>query len=243
MIRFIVCLSFLFLNVCFSQGFKIAVGLSIPPYVIKEHNSGFEIELLEKVLRKDGHYIQSLYYASNKRITKLLKNNSVDMALNISPNLKGIFYSDVFVNFDNVAITLKNRDINIKGIEDLYFKRVIAFQNAHKFLGKEYKEYTKENALYNETIHQLSQVKHLIERRVDVVISDRNIFKYYFRNNNFNQHTQFNFFDIFDNSPRYIGFKNENIQKEFNQSFRSFKQSKAYQELLFKYDLKLPMVE
>ena len=230
-------------SMAFAQGFKIAVGLSIPPYVIKESNSGFEIELLEKILRKNGHYIQRLYYASNKRITKLLEDDIVDMALNIQPHLKGVYYSDVFVYFNNVAITLENRDLEIESISDLHYKRVFAFQNAHKFLSKEYKEYAKDNALYSETIHQLSQVKHLIEKRVDVVIADRNIFMYYFRNNHFNQHIQFRFFDVLEPSPRYIGFKNQNTQELFDKTLKRFKQSKEYQELLYKYNLKIPTVE
>lgn len=235
----------LFLTVMFylsifihAQDLKIAVGLSIPPYIIKKDNSGFQLDLIQEVFKSKGYRIEKLVYASNKRITKLLENKEVDAAVNLQPNLNKIFYSDEIANFYNVAIALKKRDIQIDSIFDLHYKRVYAFQNAYKFLGPEFAEYAHNNRLYSETIHQTSQIKHLVEWRVDVAIADKHVFMYFLKNNfeNLNE-DMFNFFDIFPDSPRYIGFVNQKIQKEFNDGLQSFKLTTSYKELIKKYNL------
>lgn len=219
---------------------RVAVGLSIPPYVIKENNSGFEMELIRAVLKQKEHQIKNILYASNKRITKLLKNRQVDMAINLQPHLKDVYYTDVIIEFNNAAITLKSRDITIKSIFDLHYKRVESFQNAHNFLGKEFASYALNNPLYEEILHQEAQMIHLINKKIDVVIADKNIFLYYVQKNHGQtyQKEDFNFFEIFSKSPRYAGFLDAVLQKDFNEALRAFKQTKEYQLLLKKYHLK-----
>ena len=223
----------------YANKLKIAVGSSIPPYVIKEHDSGFEIEMIRQVLASKGYEVSSFVYASNVRMVKLLEKYQVDASINIPLHLPHIFYSDVIVNFDNVAITLKKRDITIQTVKDLHYKRVLAFQNAHKLMGKTFEEYAFQNPLYDETIHQTSQVKNLVQKRVDVVITDKHIFQYYYNHlyDEFDANIAFNYFKIFDKSPRYMGFTNKKIRDDFNKALKQYKQSPQYQELLRKYNL------
>lgn len=224
------------LSFSYAETLKIAVGLSIPPYVIKESDSGFEIELVREVLWKKQHFIKGFVYASNERLTKLLKDKKVDAVINIQPNLKGIYYSDAIAYFKNKAITLKRRDIHIDSMIDLHYKRVLGFQNASKFLGKEFADYANENPLYDETIHQSSQVKNLVMWRVDVVIADERIFMYYYNQlyGNSSLH-EFNFFNVFPRSPRYVGFLNSKIRDDFDVALEEYKTSPEYYLLLDKY--------
>jgi polar amino acid transport system substrate-binding protein len=40
---------------------KVAIGLSLPPYVISESNSGFELDLVREALAKAGYAIKPVY--------------------------------------------------------------------------------------------------------------------------------------------------------------------------------------
>ena len=66
-----------------------------------------------------------------------------------------------------------------KTIDDLIGKKVLGFQNASKFVGKEFSNFTKNNKKYSEVIQQVAQVNHLYKKNFDVIISDKLIFIYY----------------------------------------------------------------
>ena len=231
---------FLFYAELFSNELTLATGLSIPPYVIKETHSGIELDIVKEVLKLRGYNIDTILYVTNKRIHKLLLEKSIDFALNVPPNIKNIYYSNVIIEFKNVAIALNKNHFKINTLNDLVGKRVIAFQNANKFLGKEFHYFSLENKNYNELINQVAQVEHLYKSRADVVISDKYIFLYYKNKNikRYDKTLKLDFFDILPSSPRRAVFLSEEIRNEFNKGLVELKKNGGYLQLMQKYNFK-----
>ncbi|EGM71633.1 substrate-binding periplasmic protein [Shewanella sp. HN-41] len=160
---------------------KIGVSLSIPPYVIQETNSGLELELLHQALAVKGHNA-SIQYLPFARTFHELKEGKLDGIINIKEGMiDKVFYSDVAITYQNCAITLENKNFKINNIDDLHHLKVVAFQRASFLLGEEFTRMAKANSSYQEQARQIQQVYMLMKHRADVVVMDKNIFKYYLK--------------------------------------------------------------
>lgn len=160
---------------------KIGVSLSIPPYVIQETNSGFELEMLYDALAVKGH-TASIHYLPLARTFHELKEGKLDGVINIKEGmLENVFYSDIAISYQNCAISLESKQFTINSVSDLSRKQVVAFQRASSLLGEEFAQMAKANTGYQEQARQIQQVYMLMKHRADVVVMDRNIFKYYLK--------------------------------------------------------------
>lgn len=237
-IKYILLTLLLSISFSFAMKIKVAAGLSVAPYIIRDNDSGIEMDIVRESLKLSGHEIGSIIYASNKRVENLISNGIVHMGLNIPPNLKNVYYSDVIINFHNVAISLKKNNLEIKNINDLYGKRVLAFQNASKFFGEEYKKFTRTSKKYKETVNQVSQVEQLYKNRTDVIISDIYVFLYYsdLLKNFYDNTAKLVYSEILPSSPRFAAFTDKKLRDEFNLGLRKFKNSNAHKDLIKKYN-------
>lgn len=160
---------------------KMGVSLSIPPYVIQATNSGLELELLNQALAVKGH-TTSIHYLPLARTFHELKEGKIDGTINIKEGMiDNVFYSNVAITFQNCAISLESNQLHINSIEDLNNKQVVAFQRASSLLGEEFANMVKTNSAYQEQARQVLQVYMLMKRRADVVVMNKNIFKYYLK--------------------------------------------------------------
>ncbi|MGL5047632.1 MAG: substrate-binding periplasmic protein, partial [Shewanella sp.] len=160
---------------------NIGVSFSIPPYIIQETNSGFQLELLNQALAVKGH-TTSIHYLPLARTFHEFKEGKLDGVINIKEGLLDkAFYTNVLIKYQNCAISLEDNKFNIHSIEDLNNKHVVAFQRASSLLGEEFAKMAKANTGYQEQARQVQQVYMLMKRRADVVVMDNNIFKYYLK--------------------------------------------------------------
>ncbi|MCS6233954.1 amino acid ABC transporter substrate-binding protein [Shewanella baltica] len=160
---------------------KIGVSLSIPPYVIQETNSGLELELLNQALAVKGH-TASIQYLPLARTFHELREGKLDGIINIKDGmLDNVFYSNVAITYQNCAISLEANHFTINNIDDLNNKQVVSFQRASSLLGEEFAKMAKANSGYQEQARQVQQVYMLMKHRADVVVMDKNIFKYYLK--------------------------------------------------------------
>lgn len=159
---------------------KMAFGEKIPPFCFPETNSGIELEVIGEALAYRGHVLKPQYFPF-ARVPIAFKGRMVDAAMtDLGEDLTsaGGWYGDPAVLYDNVFVSLKERHLVIRGPQDLRGLRVIAFAGAAKrypdWLGP-----VKEAGLYFEQNDQALQVLTLEKGRYDLVLSDRNIFKYF----------------------------------------------------------------
>ena len=160
---------------------NIGVSFSIPPYVIQENNSGLELEILQQALAVKGHSV-SVHYLPLARTFHELKEGKLDGIINAKIGVvENVHYSEKVISFENCAISLEKNHYKIDAVSDLANKQVVAFQRASSLLGDEFKQMSESNNNYSEQARQLLQVYMLMKRRVDVIVMDKNIFKYYLK--------------------------------------------------------------
>jgi len=222
-----------------SEELDIIVGLSKPPYIIEELQSGFEIELITQVFTK-MNIIPTFLYVPLGRSMTLLDKNVGQALLTVNQNIVADdkHRTQPYVIYQNVAISLAEQNITIQHIHDLPKYRVAAFQMANRYLGKTYGRTVKSSKHYLEIPNQFRQVKLFLEKRVDVVVMDINIFNYYLKKvEGGPKNTEVDVHYIFPRNPYSLAFKDTKYVEPFNEQLALFKRSPLYPKLLKKYKL------
>ncbi len=225
----------------FSVDVTMSFGEKIPPFCFPETNSGIELEVIGEALAYQGHVLIPKYYPL-ARIPIAFKQNEVDAAmtdLGEDLSLEGGYYGETAVWYDNVFITLKERNITINKPEDLIGLNVMSFQGAVKRYPK-WLEPVKKAGNYNEQNDQMLQILTLNKGRYDVVLSDRHIFRYFsiklkkeqaFSPKAIEEHE---FVKLNLKNYRPI-FRAEKIRDDFNAGLKHLKETGRYQAIYDKY--------
>jgi len=137
---------------------------------------------------------------------------------------------------------LSKNNYSIQSIAELRRWRVFGFNNAAKYLGKEFADMVKDNPLYSERADQALQVRLLFSERVEVVVSDKRIFQYWRKHlvglnlrgvKNLAQDVDF--FPIFPPAPRDLTFREIGLRDEFNDGLSSLMCDGVYDALHEEY--------
>lgn len=219
-----------------AQQLTLASSGSIPPYVYSESDTGIQLDIIREALTISGHTLKVMYL-SNKRGLNFLKTKNVDGVINVPAGASDLYYSDSTIEYQNGITVLKNRNLKISDISDLHTLRVIGFQNASNYFGKEFKAMTQKNDHYDEVVNQLAQLNMLFRNRCDAIVMDHRIFDHYF--NTYKNEPGFNqatvFYNILPPSPRYVAFHNEALRDQFNKGLKQLKNSGRYQAIINSY--------
>ncbi|MGH7753432.1 MAG: substrate-binding periplasmic protein, partial [Gemmatimonadales bacterium] len=151
----------------------------------------------------------------------------------------GGHYGDPAVFYDNLFITLESRKLKIEKPQDLEGLSVIAFQGALM----RYPDWLGPVAAaghYHEQPDQETQVLTLYKGRHDVVLSDRNIFRYFSlklkKERGLEQRPveEQHFVVLNPNDYRPI-FRDSQVRDDFNVGLDHLKRSGRYQAIYDKY--------
>jgi len=230
-------------NIIMAQGQKIIMsfGENIPPYTFPETNSGLEVEVIREALAFKGHVLVPEYYPL-ARVPLAFKDKWVDAATtDLGEDLTkvGGHYGKPAVWFDNVFITLKENNLNIKTPDDLKNLSVLSFQGAIKRYPKWLNGVSREENYYEQN-NQEAQVLSLDKKRVEVVLSDSKIFKYFtlklkkekgFIFKEVEEH-HFVKLNVMDYRPI---FWDKKIRDDFNEGLKHIKIMGKYDEIFNKY--------
>jgi len=217
---------------------SVSVGWTKPPYVIEKDDSGFELELVEAIYHLMGHRL-SFVYVPFGRSNTLIKAGKVDAALTMNTRMdtEGLYLSEPYIVYQNVAVSLKGRGIQIDQIEGLRHYAIVGFQNASIVLGRAYRLAVEQSPLYLELPDQRTQVEMLLKGKVDVVVMDINIFNYLSREFIGKSHMDnVDVHRLFPSSPYQMAFTDEKLKDTFNKQMLIFKSSEAYLKLVDKYE-------
>ncbi len=229
----------------FAEGLVMGVGLALPPYFIQESNSGIEMDIIREALKFKGHTV-TFNFVPFARVPVDFATGKFDCVspINESSEIKAN-YSNSHISYQNDAITLKSSNLTIKNIADLKDKKVLAFQNAKIYLGKEFGDMIKGNPKYEETPNQSSQTILLYLNRTQVFVGDVNIFKYYSQNlskffspeefERANTKQEVVYHSLFPKTDYKVAFKNEQIMKDFNEGLNHIKTNGLYEQIISKY--------
>ncbi|MEC5208737.1 polar amino acid transport system substrate-binding protein [Vogesella perlucida] len=216
----------------------VAFGESLEPYVIPQLEAGIELDIIRAALKAQRYEMQPVFL-SQKRLPQALADRRIDAVATIVPEsgAKGA-YSDVYISYEDKAITLSQRRLEINKIADLAGYSVSAFPLAGQYLGSEFAALTARHPDYHETGNQIDQNRLLYRGSVDVVVADYRIFNYM----NKRMQADFNeqalpvtYHDIFIKLPYRVLFRQPTLRDAFNQGLKQIQQNGDYQRILKRY--------
>lgn len=221
---------------------QLTVGFSYakPPFVFAEKSgdtsvtNGIELDIMRQALAVKGHTFKPRYI-SYKRLAYELGTKRIDAAATIQPENKEFFYSDQYVYFHNFAISKRPSKLAIRSLSDLTGKRLAAWQGAAHDLGPDFEAVTKKATLYREFASQKQQVFLFLKDRLNVLIIDGNIFKYWAGVHGVDV-ADFEFNPIFgDRTTFTVGFSSKRLRDDFNEGLRAIRKTGAYDEIYQRY--------
>ncbi|MDX1538287.1 substrate-binding periplasmic protein [Arsukibacterium sp.] len=212
----------------------VLVGQQKPPYINTANISGYEVELLAEVVNRMG-YEPVFVFVPNARIKPLLEQGEGDIASlqPVTTNETGLFYSDPYIRYQNIAVSRAADELMISHSSDLGRYPVLAFQNARTVLGPDFTDMARISADYRETVDQQAQLKMLLSRRVQVVVMDRNIFNHYRLQQDSNDELAVH--ALFDTTLYRAAFRDAAIQRAFDRALLSVMLDSWYLRLQRKY--------
>ncbi len=220
---------------------SMAFSHNIPPYIFQKENKGIEIDVIAAALAYKGHSLEPRYFPLS-RIPLAFRGKWVDaamgdMGIDLTPY--GGFYANPTIIYENIFITLKNKNITIDKPESLDYLTIISFQGAEKRYKNWLKKANDEKRFYG-TSNQYTQVKLLYLERYNVILSDRYIFRYFLKQLQLtddifqlevDEHT---FVKVNPLDYRPI-FRNKKIRNDFNEGLKAIKKSGEFKRIYDKY--------
>jgi len=217
---------------------RIGVGLTKPPYIMESGDGGIEYEIAEKALGAGG-YRMVAQHLPPARALALLRAGLLDGMLTVDEGIGGNgFFSDTYMHYQNVAITLASRGIRLHGVGDLEQYSIAAFQNASLILGPDFKALSAQHRDYKEHPQQITQNRLLYTGRVDVVVGDRLIFRYLNRQiePSIDTSQPLAHHMIFKPSARKAVFRDAELRGAFNAGLKKIRKSGVYAAIYKKYN-------
>ncbi|MAF76490.1 MAG: amino acid ABC transporter [Idiomarinaceae bacterium] len=238
--RFVIFFLFLILpaGLVSARQIDVVVGWDKPPYVMAESHSGFELELVRQILSELGHEMLPIYVPFG-RTPRLVNARGVDIGLTMNERhpVDNAILSDVYVVYQNVAVSLKSRQLEIHELNDLKRYSIAAFQTAGQVLGEDYFAIVSNHPGYIEMPQQRRQVNLLLMGSVDVAVMDRNIFSHLRSKLPVARQAEVEVHTLFGVSPYRAAIVDDELRHQFNQTLAAFIEDGRYQALIDRFGL------
>ncbi len=154
---------------------RIGLHLSAPWsfYNADGELDGIEYQLLSRIFRRAGFNVEYELY-SYSRLLKQFSDKKLDCASPVAIDVAGASYSQDYLPFHDVAVSLRRRELNLDNLFALSDKRIVAYQQATQVLGAEFSRAVSK-ASYLELAERELQLELLFSDRVDLVIGERRV--------------------------------------------------------------------
>ncbi|MCJ8326329.1 MAG: transporter substrate-binding domain-containing protein [Campylobacterales bacterium] len=222
---------------------NVLFGKSREPYIIKDSIiKGIEVDLINEILLKSDILIDKKKYNTLNKVSKVFNNNkNYDLAVTVQEKNDNLFYSNDFISLGNTFVTRVTDNITINSINDLNGNKVLAYKGASASLGKKFEKYTnsrKNRLFYREISNKKDQVNLFLNKKADIILIDKNIFKWFLRELSSDNINKFKFDHLESpNNVYQVAFKNKILRDIFNENLKDIKKSGKYQEIINKYIL------
>ncbi|WP_342119260.1 substrate-binding periplasmic protein [Pseudoduganella sp. OTU4001] len=215
----------------------VGMGLPKPPYIMESGSAGLDYDIAKAALAVGGYKMVAMMLPQSRALA-MLRTGQVDGMLSITEGIGGQdYFTDNYITYQNVAISLTRRNLKLEQIEELANYSVAAFQNASMVLGDRFGFIATGHSNYQELHSQIAQNKLLFTGRVDVVVGDRFIFRYF----NDKLGPQFDatqpvtYHRIFPESPRRAVFRDSRVRDAFNNGLKAIRANGTYAALVKQY--------
>lgn len=216
----------------------VGFGTHKPPYVLEDENSGLEFELVAAALEHAGVEMRP-YYAPLERLHRMLQYQELD-AMASTNHTSGVnaHYSAIYIEYQNIAVSLQRRHVQLDSIEDLAGYSVSAFQRARFVLGPRFETMTAANPRYREEARQITRNLLLYAGRVDVMIGDRRIIRAF--NDEIADRVDISQpvveHELFPPTGYRVGFTDAATRDLFDQGLAGIRGNGRYQAITRRYD-------
>lgn len=222
-----------------AEPLRVAIGLSLPPYVISDEESGMEYDIVKEALAAAGYELVPVFVDFGL-VPTTVANGLADAAMTVTPaTVPNLPLSDIYIQYRNAALTLRSSRIAIGSIGDLAGRSISAFQKATDYLPPAFAEAVAGNPDYHETPQQYRQPLALFTGQVEVVIADVNIFNWYRQDvrvraaADTDQHVVTH--AIFEPTPYHMAFRDAAVRDAFDAALAAMRASGRYSEILAAY--------
>lgn len=220
----------------------VGFGKDKPPFVFGIDGKGLEIDIFREALALEGHGLTVKHFDNGALVDAVARGrvDAVATAHSDDPNLCRV---ERFIQFENVAISLESKSLEVDKIDDLVSYRVVAWERAYKDLGERFFQlFAPENrgsdSTYLEHHSQEAQVKMFWMDRADLLVIDKVIFEWY-RNQMppaLQSQRPVRFHPLFETPTYYPAlFADEALCQEFRTGLRKLKSRGGYQDLYESY--------
>jgi polar amino acid transport system substrate-binding protein len=216
---------------------RVGMGLSKPPYIMESGKEGLEYEIAEQAFAAAGYKMVALQFPPVRGLA-MQRAGQLDALLTVDEGIGGNdYFSEPYITYHNVATTLASRHIELKKVEDLAHYSVAAFQNASNILGEQFRAVVAHHTNYQEHPLQIAQDRLLYTGRVDVVVGDRLIFRYFSTrlDPQIDATQPVVFHAIFPPNPRKAVFRDAALRDHFNTGLKTIQANGQYEAILKKY--------
>jgi polar amino acid transport system substrate-binding protein len=226
---------------CEAKPVSIAFTFSMPPYLNSDMKSGIERDIIVEALSAGQIELGEIHNVHYKRAMKMLEQGLIDgivsnMGNRAYDNLARESYpSDKTIDYVDCAITSAKQGIKLGSVNDYVDKSIWAFKTAKTTLGPEFELMANKNALYTEDTDQTKQAGMLALGRIDVAISDRNIFASKVKRDGKYQIQDFEFQTIGSPTPRTLRLSSKTLLENFNKGLAKIKEAGSYAKILGRY--------
>lgn len=217
---------------------RVGFGLDKPPYVIMATGRGLDVDLVTETLSLAGYRVEAVH-APSERLYLMFGAGQLDaFAATSAISEVPAFYSDSYIQYHNVAISLDSRQLDPKGIADLSGHSVVAFQRARQMLGTEFQAMSERNTRYLELAQTVQLNLMLYAGRVDYIVTDERIFRA--RNLAIGGETDIaqplRVHRLFEPTSYSVAFAGAEMRDRFNVALSTLRGSGAYAQILHRYD-------
>lgn len=224
----------------------IAFSGDRPPYFFRQNGQdvGIELDLVRLIMGHAGHTIK-VTNIPKIRMLKSLKEKEIDGATTVQENNdEKLFFSDRYLDFQNIVISKAKHDIKLKSLSDLKHYSFIIWQDGWRNLGSEFEMDYRPDANgifpknYNQAFNQLSQNKMFWADRVQLIIIDRTIFEHNksLLRKEFDTGVPITYHDLIKSKTSYaVAFHQASLRDQFNEGLKKARANGSYQKILDSY--------
>lgn len=216
---------------------RVGLGPDKPPYVILENGRGLDVDLVRETLSVAGYRVEAVH-APQERLYLMFRNGELDaVAATNTASGTPAYYSDTYILYSNVAVSLESRHLEAKSVEDLSSHSVVAFQRASRLLGARFRSMTERNSRYHEVALPVQRNLMLYAGRVDYVVTEERIF----RTQNISIADQVDITQpvrvhrVFAPTAYSVAFADPKLRDRFNVALRQLRSSGEYAQIMHRY--------
>jgi polar amino acid transport system substrate-binding protein len=218
-----------------SFGFRV-----VPPYVMVDKDglfSGIEYDIIAAALAARGYSIKPSPYPLERFAEGLAKGEIQAAAPVASLDGGGAILSSPYIAYNNVAISLKRRELSIKSCDDLKGLSIVAFPTARKVLGPDFAMAVEGNAHYVEEADQSLGIRSLFGDLTDVVIGEARILNWFIKTPaaGLSTDSPVQTFSIFPPTNYSAVFADPAVAAAFNEGLKVIRASGRYARIVAKY--------